>query len=255
MTHKTTFAVVFALVIFGMVFAQVPRIMNYQAKLTDAGGVAINDTCTIIFRIYDAATGGNLLWCDTMTVDVVNGLFDVQLDLSHNGGDTLKFNRPYWIALKVRDDPEMTPREKLAPVSFAFRSIYADTAYYTSGSGSSSCSDLLTFNGSITWYLIHGDRDDNNKYVCVSSQFSATSWPVARERCAAIGARLCTRHEYQDFYDDTEISSDGFWIYDLGCDGFNSLGVAQACVGSRCDSTGTEYCNSNHGYRCCVVRD
>ena len=107
------------------VWAQVPRTMNYQGKLTDADGVAIDDTCTITFRIYNAPTDGDLLWYQTMTVNVVNGLFDVQLDLSINGGDTLKFDRPYWMALQVRSDPEMTPREKLAPVSYSFRSVYS----------------------------------------------------------------------------------------------------------------------------------
>ncbi|HDG68164.1 MAG TPA: hypothetical protein ENG11_03350, partial [candidate division Zixibacteria bacterium] len=72
MTRRTTVAMIFALLLSAVVFAQVPRIMNYQAKLTDSDGAVINDTCTIIFRIYDAATGGNLLWCDTMTVNVVN---------------------------------------------------------------------------------------------------------------------------------------------------------------------------------------
>ena len=127
-----------------LVFAQMPRIMNYQGKLTDASGVALNGTYSITFRIYDAATGGNLLWYQTQSVEVVNGLFDVQLDLSINGGDTLKFDRPYWITLEVGSDGEMTPREKLAPVGFAFRAIYADSAenaitdndwQYSSGSG------------------------------------------------------------------------------------------------------------------------
>ena len=128
MAHKATFAVVLALLLSSVVFADPPRIMNYQAKLTNSDGVALDGDYSITFRIYDAATGGTLLWYQTKTVTVTNGLFDEQLDLSINGGDTLKFNRPYWIALEVGSDGEMSPREKLAPVSFAFRSIYADTA-------------------------------------------------------------------------------------------------------------------------------
>ncbi|GEM_PF-1404741 len=127
--RRATVALVFVLLFSAVVFADdVPRIMNYQGKLTDASGVALDGTYSITFRIYDDSTGGNLLWYETKMVDVVNGLFDVQLNLSINGGDTLKFNRPYWITLEVESDGEMTPREKLAPVSFAFRSIYADTA-------------------------------------------------------------------------------------------------------------------------------
>ena len=117
------------------VMAQVPRAMNYQGYLTSSGGTPLNGTYSITFRIYDAATGGNLLWYETKSVTVTNGYFDVQLDLSVNGGDTLKFGRPYWIALEVGSDGEMSPREKLAPVVFAFRSIYADTADYAEGFG------------------------------------------------------------------------------------------------------------------------
>ncbi|MCD6531263.1 hypothetical protein J7K99_02325 [bacterium] len=138
-------AVVLSLIfVVFVVFGQIPRIMNYQGKLTNASGVALNGTYSIDFRIYDAATGGNLLWHQTQSVNVVNGLFDVQLDLSINGGDTLSFARPYWITLQVGSDGEMSPREKLAPVGFSFRAIWADSAehalsdndwQYSSGSG------------------------------------------------------------------------------------------------------------------------
>ena len=113
-----------------LVFPQVPRTMNYQGYLTDASENPLSGTYSITFRIYDAATGGNLLWYETKSVTVTNGYFDVQLDLSVNGGDTLKFGRPYWITFEVGSDGEMSPREKLAPVSFSFRSVYADTADY-----------------------------------------------------------------------------------------------------------------------------
>ena len=118
-----------------LAFAQVPRIMNYQGYLTNSGGTPLNGTYSITFRIYDAATGGNLLWYETQSVTVTNGYFDVQLDLSVNGGDTLKFGRPYWITFEVGSDGEMSPREKLAPVSFSFRSVFADTADYSLSGG------------------------------------------------------------------------------------------------------------------------
>ena len=65
MVHRTTVAMIFVLLFSAVVFAAPPRIMNYQAKLTDASGVALDGTYSITFRIYDAATGGNLLWYQT----------------------------------------------------------------------------------------------------------------------------------------------------------------------------------------------
>ena len=113
-------------------FAQVPRIMNYQGKLTSYSGIGVNDTLPIVFLIYDTSSGGSPLWIDTVEAVIDKGLFSVQLDLSVNGGDTLRFDRPYWMEIVV-DGSTLHPREKLAPVSFSFRSIYADTAEFVIG--------------------------------------------------------------------------------------------------------------------------
>jgi len=275
MTHKTTFAVVLALVIFGKVFAQVPRIMNYQGKLTDASGVALNGTYSITFRIYDdpTETDGHLLWCDTVTVNVVNGLFDVQLDLSHNGGDTLKFDRPYWIALEVGSDGEMTPREKLAPVSFAFRSIYADTADYASGSLTkqdfrlgpvgtssrirglvSSCSELPS-SGNLTWTLITNHTGVPYNF-CISSEFSpggsyGETWYGAEASCEDLGGRLCTQLELMSFYHQTGMSVGGYWTAGLQPYG-NDAWHAFYCNSSDCLSIMDVHLGYDAYYRCCV---
>ncbi len=128
-------------------FAQLPRTMAYQGRLADADGHVITDTtdsgcgCAgrlLGFFITDADS--NLLWADTLCVRIVSGYFDVRLDLSANGGDSLKFGRPYYVQLMVDgnddcdlSDPEdelLTPREKIVPVLFSMRSVYSDTADY-----------------------------------------------------------------------------------------------------------------------------
>ncbi|MCD6531680.1 hypothetical protein J7K99_04485, partial [bacterium] len=121
-----------------LVFAEVPRIMNYQGKITTSEGIALNGTDTIAFCIYDTSEGGTPLWGETLAVNIVNGLFDVMLGNTHP--INLDFSEPYWMELSISTDGGTTwetfsPREKLAPVSFAYRSIYADTAEYAAGSG------------------------------------------------------------------------------------------------------------------------
>ncbi len=140
MRRRLTYTALLTLAV-GLTFAQTPRVMNYQGKLTDHSGVGINDTTdsgcgctgrTIAFFISDADS--NTLWADTLCVKIIHGLFDAKLDLTVNGGDTLKFDEPYYIQLMVDSDDDgipdelLSPREKLATVSFSFRSIYADTA-------------------------------------------------------------------------------------------------------------------------------
>ena len=114
------------------VFAQIPRTMNYQGKLTNISGVALNGAYSITFRIYDAVSGGTLLWFETKSATITNGLFGENLDFSINGGDTLKFGRSYWMEIEVAGET-MTPREKLATIAYAYRAIYGDSAVVPTG--------------------------------------------------------------------------------------------------------------------------
>ncbi len=171
---------------FTLTYSAVPRVMNYQGKLTDHSGVGINDTTdsgcgctgrTIAFFISDADS--NTLWADTLCVKIIHGLFDAKLDLTVNGGDTLKFDEPYYIQLIVDSDDDgipdelLSPREKLATVSFSFRSIYADTA------GAATVQTLSP---------IYGDGTDSNPIRLLNGtetgqilKWDGTRWIIAND--------------------------------------------------------------------------
>jgi hypothetical protein len=60
--------------------AQVPSLINYQGRLTDAGGAPVTGSKNFAISIYDAATGGNLLYTETIgavTLDA-NGVYSFQ---------------------------------------------------------------------------------------------------------------------------------------------------------------------------------
>ncbi|HDR91353.1 MAG TPA: hypothetical protein ENN75_03785, partial [candidate division Zixibacteria bacterium] len=122
--------------------AQVPRSMNYQGKLTNPDGVAIEGPVEITFRIYDDPTAGSLLWEEDHVggdaIEVTNGLFDVVL------GDLIALNLPfdeeYWVELEIEGEI-LDPREKLSSVAYAYRAIHADTAGYVIGGGGGSDDD------------------------------------------------------------------------------------------------------------------
>ena len=71
--------------------ADVPLFINYQGKVTDSTGLPIGASGTaaapvaapvnrkVIFRIYDAATGGNRLWSEEQTATISLGVFSVLL--------------------------------------------------------------------------------------------------------------------------------------------------------------------------------
>lgn len=99
-------------------YADIPRTINYQGKLTDKQGYPLDGSYDISFRLYDTATAGNPLWQEAHTaVSVSKGLFSVLL-----GTVTplnLPFDKQYYLGIKVGADPEMTPRQQLASSPYA----------------------------------------------------------------------------------------------------------------------------------------
>lgn len=72
--------------------ANPPGKLTYQGFLTDGTGVPLGNTTPIntnvIFRIYDAATAGNLLWASVQVVTIDKGHFSVLLgEGAANGGE------------------------------------------------------------------------------------------------------------------------------------------------------------------------
>jgi hypothetical protein len=60
--------------------AQVPGLINYQGRLTDANGAPVTGSKNFSLSIYDAATGGNLLYTEdigAVTLDA-NGVYSFQ---------------------------------------------------------------------------------------------------------------------------------------------------------------------------------
>lgn len=59
---------------------QVSRTISYQGLLTEPDGRPIADgDYQMTLRLYDAASGGVLLWEETQTVEVEKGLFSLYL--------------------------------------------------------------------------------------------------------------------------------------------------------------------------------
>ena len=126
----------------GFAHADVPKLINHQGYLTNATGIPVNASVSIVFTIYNAPTNGTALWTETRTVAVNKGVFDVNL------GETtpinLPFDVPYYLGVKVGNDAEMSPRQSLTSVSYAFRSDQANSV----ADGSVTTAKLA--NGSVT---------------------------------------------------------------------------------------------------------
>jgi len=122
--------------------ADVPKLINHQAYLTNSTGAPVTASVSIVFTIYDAPSNGNALWTETQTVAVNQGVFDV--NLGSVNPIVLAFDVPYYLGIKVGSDAEMAPRQALTSVSYAFRSSLANAV----ADGSIGTSSLA--NGSVT---------------------------------------------------------------------------------------------------------
>ncbi|MBN1756602.1 hypothetical protein JW877_10390, partial [bacterium] len=78
---KICFVIVIFIVLFwSVIFAQIPRTINYQGKLTDPDGIAIEGIANINFALYDTVTAGIPLWnSGIIAVNCAKGLFDIAL--------------------------------------------------------------------------------------------------------------------------------------------------------------------------------
>ena len=147
----------------------VPSLINYQGKVTDNAGVGIGTGTAvnrqIIFRIFDAPTGGNRLWSEQQTVTLSDGEFSVLLGQGVDAVYSTLTESPRpaldtvfggsgarYIEIVVdggdnnldAGDTAITPRQRFTASAYAFRAASVD--------GISNGSDLQ-FNGNSDYGL------------------------------------------------------------------------------------------------------
>ncbi|MDP3723292.1 MAG: hypothetical protein Q8R91_07340 [Candidatus Omnitrophota bacterium] len=109
-------------------WAEIPSLISYEGRLTEASGVSVTGEITITFRFYDASTSGSEKWKESHTMslgEADNGVFNVTLGsvTSLSGVD---FNSPLWISVQVAGDSEMTPRQRLTAVGYTLNTDKLD---------------------------------------------------------------------------------------------------------------------------------
>ena len=114
--------------------AGVPRMINYQGKITTPQGALIDTIVSITFTIYAGSEGiSDGEWVQEFdSVKVEKGIFSVLLGSNNPIPDSVFDGGVRYLGVKVGDDPEMTPRKTIASVAYAYRAGIADA-----GSGGS----------------------------------------------------------------------------------------------------------------------
>ncbi|MFH0954579.1 MAG: hypothetical protein V1777_00550 [Candidatus Micrarchaeota archaeon] len=116
------FLVLIGVLFLGSLVYAFPSYLQVQGKLTNSSGALLNGTYDMNFRIYDSGSGGNPLYLESHAganaVDVNKGVFNVLL-----GSITtldLNFMSDYWLSIQIGSDSEMSPRQRLSAVGYAF---------------------------------------------------------------------------------------------------------------------------------------
>ncbi len=111
-------------------YADVPKMINYQGKITRPSGALVDTITTMVFSVYADSTGGTALWTETQTVDVQYGVFSVLLGSVNPILDSVFNGDVRYLGITVVGDSEMTPRKAIVSVGYAYHSGTADTAYF-----------------------------------------------------------------------------------------------------------------------------
>jgi len=105
-------------------YAAIPRVINYQGRITDKDDNPLTGNFLVTFRFYDAETLGQLIWEEGHILTVKNGIFSVLM------GSVkpleIDFNKDLWLGMEVASDGEMTPRIKLASSVYALNAKSVD---------------------------------------------------------------------------------------------------------------------------------
>jgi len=122
----------------GSASAGVPRFINYEGKLTNNTGQALNGTYTFGFSLSSGTPTGiqQTGWSETQSTDVINGLYSFQLGSVNNTLADLPFDTTYYLQITVTPSAGGATETLTStlPLSFltspyAFRSKYADSLW------------------------------------------------------------------------------------------------------------------------------
>jgi hypothetical protein len=100
--------------------AEVPQLINFQGRLTDAAGQTVPDNSyTVTFRLFDNLIGGSLLWEEDQSITTAGGLFTVLLGASLPIPDAAFDVDNCYLEVQPSGSDPIAPRARLTSVAYA----------------------------------------------------------------------------------------------------------------------------------------
>jgi hypothetical protein len=104
-------------------FADIPKIINYQGRVTDNSGTPVPDGIyDMVFSIWPSESGGGFepLWqSGTHNVEVTDGIFNTLLGTVGVTPLDLEFAQDLWLEVTIEGETQ-TPRQRFGSVGYAY---------------------------------------------------------------------------------------------------------------------------------------
>ncbi len=135
--------------------ADVPKVINYQGRLTDSLGDPVDGIIPIGFAIYGSETGADTLWSSgTRLIQVTGGLLSYQLgDTTALPDGLFATGAVRYLGIRVSANSEIAPRTRLTSMAYTFSALRADTADFAlsgdDGDWAGSGDDIYRLDGNV----------------------------------------------------------------------------------------------------------
>ncbi|MBM74897.1 MAG: hypothetical protein CMK59_05815 [Proteobacteria bacterium] len=100
----------------------VPLQVTQQGRIIDSDGAAVVGTHNVTYRLYNASTGGSVLWTEILVTNFNNGYYAAVLGADEENNpldsDTLSLY-PLYLELQLNNNAPMTPRHALNSTPYA----------------------------------------------------------------------------------------------------------------------------------------
>jgi len=180
---------------FAAVPPPVPATLTQQGRILDKSGTPSAGKIAFVFTIYDDPTksaAADALWSETQDITLDDGYFSAQLGSVMPIPASVFDGSARYLGITVGSDAEMTPRETIASIPYAFAAGSAATA--TVGSA------LDTRIATLEALLACPDATARTKFgFCIWHEDNGATYSLnyfqAASACKAKGGRLCTLAE------------------------------------------------------------